>query len=407
MVKVDIAKAYFQDEEGRIDLEKSLLLCGQFAGVCYDQEGFDHIKNEELEKTWKRIDRTKNNGHHSVYDHVFISFNISNVPKILAMVLNNEHQYTTSEKSARYTKIKPDEEEILTGKEPAITAREFELYTKWTEIFKDKITEKYQEDYPDYFTNGRILKLARENARYLITVFMPTTFIYTTSLRQINYIVSWLQKYINAHNPSNSFEHKLALAMEEFVAEVAKLNVLDEGLLRNEKNRSISLFTKDVRNKEEHFGEVYATSYKASFAAYAQAQRHRTIYYGLEMQHKKEFYVPSIIEDDEELVSEWLNDIESVKDVVPQGEIVNVYERGIYENFLLKCMERLCTAAQLEIMQISKETLTKYYEELKKQDSYLAQELEGYTHGARCTFAGFECSEQCHFKEGINLTRKI
>lgn len=403
MIKVNIAKAYFEDEEGRVDLDKSLVLCGQFAGVCYDQEGFDRIKNEALEKTQSRINRTKNNGHHSVYDHVFISFNISNVPKILAMVLNNEHQYTTSEKSARYTKIKPDEEEVITGKEPVITSREFELYTKWTEIFQMKIKSMY----PDQFPDGKVTKLARENARYLVTVFMPTTFVYTTSLRQINYIVSWLRRYIERHNPSNDFEHKLALAMEDFINEVAKVNVLDEGLLRNEKNRSITLFTTNVMDREQHFGEVYATSYKGSFAMYAQAQRHRTINYGLEMLDQKEYFIPPILEGDELLINEWLHDIESVRDVTPQGEMVNIYERGIYEHFLLKCKERLCSAAQLEIMLQTKETLTRYFNELKARDSYLVSEFEGYTHGARCTFPDFQCTEPCCFKEGIDLTRKI
>lgn len=403
MIKVNIAKAYFEDEKGRVDLDKSLVLCGQFAGVCYDQEGFDRIKNEPLEKTQSRINRTKNNGHHSVYDHVFISFNISNVPKILAMVLNNEHQYTTSEKSARYTKIKPDEEEIITGKEPIITSKEFELYSKWTEIFKIKIKNMYSEQFPD----AKIIKLARENARYLVTVFMPTTFVYTTSLRQINYIVSWLQRYIDNHNVLNKFERKLALAMEELIAAIGELNVLDEGLLRNEKSRSISLFTTDVMDREEHFGEVYATAYKGSFAMYAQAQRHRTIYYGLEMLQQKEYFVPPILEDDELLIREWLSDIESVKNVTPQGEIVNIYERGIYENFLLKCKERLCSAAQLEIMLQTKDTLTKYYDDLKSKNSYLTSEFEAYTQGARCTFPDFKCTEPCCFKEGIDLTRKI
>ena len=69
---------------------------------------------------------TLGNGHHSVYDHVAISFDLKNVPKILAMVINNEHQYTTSEKSARYTKVVKDD--------TIISSREEELYNKWIEI---------------------------------------------------------------------------------------------------------------------------------------------------------------------------------------------------------------------------------------------------------------------------------
>ena len=42
------------------------------------------------------------------------------------MVLNNEHQYTTSEKSARYTKMKLSQKEQL-------------VYDKWLEMFKNRI----------------------------------------------------------------------------------------------------------------------------------------------------------------------------------------------------------------------------------------------------------------------------
>lgn len=395
-MKINIAKSYYQDEFGNNDLENSLLLCGKFAGVCYDKFGYDHIKNEETQKTLKRIELTKNNGHHSVYDHVYISFNISEAPKILAMVLNNEHQYTTSEKSARYTKI-------IRAENDSITEQEEMLYNKWLEIFKIKIKNKYGNVYDD----NKIRKLAQENARYLVTVFMPTTFIYTTSLRQINYIVSWFSNYIKNHNKENSFEHKLALTMETFILEMSKLNVLDEGLMQNEKFRSISLFSQNIMTQNEVYDQVYQTKYKASFAEFAQAQRHRTIYYSLELMDDKEYFIPPIILDDQVLVQEWIYDINSVKDLNPQGELVNIFERGTYEAFILKCKERLCSAAQLEIMRQTRETLLKYYDALKQNGNPLADDMKAYLYGARCTFPDFACKEKCGFKEGINLTRKI
>ena len=72
------------------------------------------------------------------------------------------------------------------------------------EIYKTKIKEKYGYIYGD----NKILKLAQENARYLVTVFMPTQMIYSTSLRQINYIASWMKEYIK--NAKGEFEEKLA-----------------------------------------------------------------------------------------------------------------------------------------------------------------------------------------------------
>ena len=313
MIKVDIAKAYFEDEEGKLDLDSSLMLSGKFAGVCYDQEGYNHLKDESEEKTRRRISLTKDNGHHSVYDHIYMSLNITNIPKILVMVLNNEKEYTTSEKSARYTPIKP-------GKDSVITEEEHRLYEKWMEIFKRKIKDMYGDIYDD----NKIKKLAQENARYLVTVFMPTTMIYTVSLRQINYIVSWLQKYIATCDKNKDFERKLAASMQEFISELERLNVLDNGLLTNDKNRSISLFGKNLDSKKDYFGDVYATIYKGSFASLAQAQRHRTLDYKMELMEEKDFFVPPILDDDPDLMQEWLNDIKSVANVYPTGELVMI-----------------------------------------------------------------------------------
>jgi thymidylate synthase ThyX len=128
-IKIDILPNQFLKSDGKFDMDKAMLLCGKVAGVCYDEEGFSHLENEPIEKTMHRVDMTLKNGHHSVYDHVMINFNLQNLPKILAMVLNNEHQYTTSEKSARFTPVVRQEGSI-------ITVEEEKLYNKWLDIFK-------------------------------------------------------------------------------------------------------------------------------------------------------------------------------------------------------------------------------------------------------------------------------
>lgn len=125
------------------------------------------------------------------------------------------------------------------------------------------------------------------------------------------------------------------------------------------------------------------------------------------MLDKKEYFVPPIILDDQILVDEWLNDMEYVKDVNPQGEIVKVSEMGKYEDFVLKCKERLCSEAQLEIMLQTKENLIKYKKELEKANNPLTLDIEKYSHGARCTFPDFCCAEDCKIKEGKTLIRKI
>ena len=323
------------------------------------------------------------------------------------MVLNNEHQYTTSEKSARYTPVVRQEGSVISEEEER-------LYNKWIDIFKVKIKEKYG----NFYNDSKIQKLAQENARYLVTVFMPTQMIYTTSLRQINYIASWMNLYASEHldkyKKSNSLnighdcsKRKLAKSMVEFVDELDKLNVLEEGLMKNEKHRSLSLFGKDLDKKQEYFGDVYITTYQGTFAQLAQAQRHRTLDYQMEFIEETNFFIPPIIRDDQMLVDEWICDMTLVSCYTPQGELVTISESGKYEDFILKCKERLCSAAQLEIADQTKKTLSKYEEALFKSDSSLFCDILKYTKGARCTFPDYDCPSPCGFSEGIQLKRKI
>ena len=393
-MKIELLPNLYRMDDGTFNKEMALNMCGKFAGVCYDKEGFNHLENEPEEKTERRINLTLSNGHHSVYDHIYVNLNIKNIPKILAMVINNEKQYTTSEKSARYT-------EIVRKEESMISSMEEELYKKWTNILVDKIRSTYPE-----FKDSKIIKLAHENARYMVTVFMPTEMIYTVSFRQINYLVSFMERYIK--EAKSEFEKKLAFSMEEFISELDRLNLLDIRLQGNEKDRKLSLFGNNLESKKEYFGDIYAMKYYGSFAELAQAQRHRTISYQMELLKEPEYFIPPIIKDNSDMVSEWLSDMDSVSNVYPQGMLLNIYETGTYDNFILKCKERICTCAQLEICNETYNNLLRYRDYLKENGyEELYQDIIKYTKGARCTYPGYKCSSPCGFKEGIKLTRKI
>jgi len=217
-----------------------------------------------------------------------------------------------------------------------------------------------------------------------------------------------MEKYIEEHDDlSNNFENKLKNAMNDFYNCLVDLNVLDERLMRNEKNRSLSLLKDNLDVREDQFADFYRTTYKASFAYLAQAQRHRTLKYQMQILKNKEYFVPPIIENDEKLKDEWLNDMNKVKDFNPQGELVLIKENGTYNDFILKCEERLCSAAQLEICRKTKDILTSYQKYLEEHDDPLKKDILNYTKGARCTFPEFKCSEDCHFREGKTLIRKI
>ena len=371
--------------EYQMPKEEAIDFSGKEAGICYLPDNLEKLLNEDNEKTLKRADRTLKSGHHSVFGHPTYNLSLEGIPKILAMILNNEKVYNTSEKSARYTKMNPSKEEK-------------ELYEKWITIYKQKISEEYPA-----IDEKRVEKLAQENARYLISVFTPATVMgYTVNFCQLNYLIHWFEDYIEKENETK-FSKKLKPVLKEFINELKDLEV--EELNSDVKKRKISLFAQRKERKEE-FGENYCTTYLASFAQLAQAQRHRTISYEMTLLDNPQYYIPPIIRGTE-LEKEWLEDISSLEEYYPQGMLVQVNERGTFENFILKCTERLCGAAQLEIMEQTSKIMEKYLAETKETNPEIYQELLPYSKGARCTFPGWKCTTPCVFGAKGAMKRKI
>ena len=370
-------------------------LSGHAAGVCYMPENFDKLFNEPAEKTARRCDMTKTNQHHSVFGHPYITLSLEDIPKGLAMVLNNEGIYNTSEKSARYTKM-------------VLKDNEQKLYDKWLDTYKNLIRGTYQAKYPNIFTDKKIEKLAQENARYLISVFTPTSMIYTVSYQQLNYLY---QMFINelSNENSNAFMQALKPAITDFCYAITNSTpYIDKDIARGvyNKNRKLSLIGGMIK-PEQYFGDVYSVSYEGTFAQLAQAQRHRTIDYNFTLLDEPKFYIPPIIRQSDDLTREWISDCEKQASVFPQGLLININEFGRLDWFIQKMKERKCTFAQLEIAQQTDLILKKYVEELKAKDHPRAEELAQYTKGARCTFPDYKCPSPCGFKEGINETRLI
>ena len=363
--------------------EEAVNFSGKSAGICYLPDTLDVLFNEPIEKTEKRASMNIQSGHHSVFGHATYNLSLEGIPKILAMILNNEKVYNTSEKSARYTVMQTSDEEQV-------------LYDKWIEIYKQRITEEYPN-----FDEKRVKKLAQENARYLISVFTPATVMeYSTNFCQLNYIINFAKDYID-NEPDTKFSVKLKEVFKEFIEALPDLEV--EGLNARFKNRKFSFFA--TRERKEEFGENYCTNYKATFAELAQAQRHRTLAYEMSFSDVNEFFVPDIIKGTE-YEEEWLKDIKSLEDNFPQGLLININERGTIENFVLKCQERLCGAAQLEIAKQTKETMNRYLDAVKDEEA-LYNYLLPYSKGARCTFPGFKCTAPCIFGPKLAMDRKI
>lgn len=395
-MKVDVVAITSTDEEvikktTKEDLE---LAGGYSANICYTQKEWKEIVKEDYQRTKNRIEGNKANNHHSVFGHAHISLYISGVPKLLAMLLNNEHEYNTSEKSARYTKMMPTQEELA-------------IYEKWVTILEQEIKKAYPNE--KYLNDKKIHKLAMENARYFISVLTPTNFEYTTSFRQLDYIHDFCLKLLEDKS-NNKLIEAIKPSVERFAYELEKTGLIAKDI-QDYRHRKFSLIVEN-NDYPEQFGRTYSTNYLASFAQVAQQQRHRTLYYTISYPEVETFYIPPIISENENLKKAWLDDmvyLHSLKNI-PQGTLVNVNETGTYENFILKLQESLCTEAQLEISMQCKSTLEKYIQALKAEKDSRIQpiltELEKMNVGARC-LSGYNCTNPCGFKEGITLIRKI
>jgi len=370
-----------------LESSKALLFSGRLAGICYMKDTFPEIVAEQEEKTNNRIKVVLKNGHHSVFDHPYYTLLLEEVPKILAMFLNNEKAYTTSEKSARYTQMQ------LEGLEKY-------LYDKWVNILFCEIDKRISQN------KCLKIKLAQENARYLISVFSPcTTMAYTASLRQLNYIASWFCKYI-LEEKETPFNVLLKPYLQDFIDELDHLHLLIPDLMLGNKCRSASFI--DFRtNHAEEFGENYSTTYNGSFSMLAQAQRHRTLHYSMSLPDTHIFYTPDILLDHPGYYSLWQSDIAKLAERFPQGMLVKIHERGTPEDFILKCTERLCGNAQLEIMKQTNNTLRKYLKQTQESNSEIFHFLEPYSHGPRCTFPNWHCISPCFWGSSNAMKRFI
>ena len=434
-IRLDPMQGYVTNER-LFDQKKAFISTGVKAAVCYKEvkDGIpvsqDMIReDEDFATLFTRGLDTVFNDHTTPSEHQSVSLEIVGIPKILCMVLNNEKQYTADERSLRYTKVEENAN---------ISKKEVELYNKWLNVFDNVIENKMGDFYRKYSkteagAKKAILKMAQENARYMVGVFMPTTTTYTVPWIQINKIIAYMQKVID--NPIDNLERMLIPYFKEFINTCIKLDVAitkdsiyrnflnDEQIMekvlkkypevkyykgdnslvyKNNKDVDLSLFANrnpftGIRDNNEYGHNISYNNYE-SFACLAQEQRHRTL--NCEMMVPEEFkaYVPPIIEGDEKLVKEWLKDINSVKEVYPQGQLIKVNRCGTLKDILkFVAQERACDRAQLEIERVYvDDMIPKIYENLQTQDQVnLAMKVKPYVKKLRCAFPGYHCPGTC------------
>lgn len=386
--------------------EDVLAYCGKAFGMCYLQDDFEQIKNESTEKSIKRAKACIASGHHSGFEHVKFTFVIEGISKIMAMVLNNQKSYATSEKSGRYRVLEFDEE------------KEKMLREKWQAIFYEILSEKYYDTFYRFYAKPdvpaekiknrielAIVKKAQENSRLITGTFAKTKMVYSINARQLSYLRYELKEFIKEASSENQFILKLKKEMEDFLKATEEYGLEEDGLNPGAKGIKLPFFEVEKERAEE-FGENYSMNYYASCATFAQLQRHRTCHYSIQIPDEKKFFIPAFIEENEELVNEWISDLESVttEEDFPQATMLLINERGRYENFIEKAQERLCGAAQYEISMLTKWQLEKYLENVTSENAY--KQLSKINKGARCAF-GYKCTAPCMFGAKYALDRKF
>jgi len=326
--------------------ENAKRLVQNHARKCYTEKIWDELVEENFKSGLVKslIDR----GHHSPFDHFVINFDFDGVPKALAMAFNNQSVYTTSEKSARYTKMSK------------IPEHQLGLYDKWGSWFHSEISKRFSEsDFPKLYIKGSddktpAEKLSQENARYMTSVFTPSSMTHTVSWRQANILYHSFNDFIKENEKSSDeFKLRLADSMRGYVdSSAVKDWIIDEAQVKMKGGISLRFFRDEPVEEVLSCKDIYSINYSASFASLAQLHRHRLAVYDVSNGWQKgaplDFYIPRLVEAAGKS-NEWLEDAESVsKYDFPQAQLLKVGERGMREHIIAKSLERMCGLAQLE-----------------------------------------------------------
>lgn len=390
-MKIIVSKKSFENVEDLLER------AGRYASACYSDDGY-----VEDGKSKSHIARfCIKNGHHSIFDHFNITFIMKDIPKVLCLYLNNIGSYNTTEKSGRYSNFTTDSD---AGK----------YYEKWKTKFEniimksDRIKESIKKD------AKLVTKLAMENARYFLPYDVETDIVYTISYRNLSYLISIFK--------NNKYDENFEKIKNEFLDEICSIKELglDEVKLDYKDGQSFYLEDKLINkpldnNNDEYIIEIgynqYNVRYQCSIACFAQLQRHRTIDYIFHINHNNSdgirYYIPPIINNDskfDEELTEYINDMTRLiddKKIIPQGYLIDVHEYGTISAFRLKCLERLCGRAQLEICDLTNNINKRLCELAGFDESYPFYDSEKSL--TRCK--NHKCSEPCSY--GINGLDRI
>ena len=379
----------FITSDNKIDWNKIKVFAGECGGVCWSPTGFTKGESENDERKIKRADDNLKRGHHSVFDQVYIPMRLKGISRNLAMHINNEKQYSATEQSFRYT----EPEEFLSETDQ-------KMYYKW----KQRFSEIAERDYSDVFSKRDIRGFGSENARVFLGLNTKTSEGYTTSIRQLNYLAMMLAEELK--NPSSEATKIILPEIKEFLSRLESQGALDNNLMKNNKQRRMSLY-RGVLGKNEQFGNSFSMQLNCSNAALAEIQRHRSM--SCRIVRPNGYYTSKPIIDNPEYHEEYDQDMKfmtdqhiclgSTNDIVIDGEL-----EAFTDSFL---KERLCRYALLEVEDTAKLMLSKYMDGTKETEPAIHEELKQYSHGSRCLSKRFHCPDSCGWDLAIKGERRV
>ena len=121
-ITLDPQSGFLTEDKKKFDKKAALKDTGVKAAVCFREGTITPEMIRETESDERLIERGLNtilSDHTSPSEQPSVSLEIVGIPKIMCMILNNEHQYTADERSLRYTMVEPSE---------YISDKEVELY---------------------------------------------------------------------------------------------------------------------------------------------------------------------------------------------------------------------------------------------------------------------------------------
>ncbi len=410
----------FLTENGLLDQKQAFIYSGIKAAWCFKPGDAtpESIRSMDKDALLRMGLETFINDHGTPDEHYQVSIEITGIPKLLCMILNDEHQYTTCERSLRYTKVKESE---------YITPLEVKLYNKWyninLEIFKTKYYDWFLKVNKNDVTEALkdMGKKSQENARNFVSVLTPTSIAYSAPWYQWQKIAVFLLDMANY--PNTNLEKMIAPYAHDFVKQLIdlkivvltkdaallypelkpKMNLNKEIFYSNNKGIKLSMFADNNPfsgiDKPNEFNAAINYNSQMSISACAQGHRHRTGYWEFKEMDEYVYIIPEFIKGTQ-YESEYIKDMLEVKGLFPQGQMIRFNLISSLKNIILYMgQERACERAQQEIENWYVNTLLPdIVKGLEKRPEYQKEYVllkTGYLNRCRCAYPNYNCPNPC------------